>query len=143
MAKANDSNNTKYVEHIKLSTTLLKELEKYNEVIAKIDELGKLALADEGCIIDIQLFIKVTPSQTEDEDSDKKENLLDAIKNSDSPEAFLKHLDAANSKKDAEPKYHELQIDELNNSTFLAMLDKILGNYKSLSNQLLTKIKTL
>ena len=89
----------------------------------------------------MQVYIKVTPVVQEKEDNPK--NLLDQIKNSETPEAFLETLAKARDNKDAEPKYHELQIDELDNSTFLAMLDKILGNYKTLSNELLTKIKSI
>tara|TARA_R100000458_G_C8277577_1_gene253144 strand:- start:4349 stop:4783 length:435 start_codon:yes stop_codon:yes gene_type:complete len=143
MAKVNKKTTFDYKKLLKSNVNLMSELDKYSNILDKIDKIAKIAIQDDEAKIELQVYLKVTPTITEDDTSVKSSNMLDIIKDAESPEAFLEALNSAKENKKVEPKYYDLNIDELDNSTFLAILEKMIVNYKQLSEQLITKIKSV
>lgn len=143
MAKVNKKTTFDYKKLLKSNVNLMSELDKYSNILDKIDKIAKIAIQDDEAKIELQVYLKVTPTITEEDSSIKPSNMLDVIKDADSPEAFLEALNSAKEDKKVEPKYYDLNIDELDNSTFLAILEKMIVNYKQLSEQLITKIKSV
>lgn len=143
MAKVNKKTTFDYKKLLKSNVNLMSELDKYSNILDKIDKIAKIAIQDDEAKIELQVYLKVTPTITEEDTSVKPSNMLDVIKDADSPEAFLEALNSAKENKKVEPKYYDLNIDELDNSTFLAILEKMIVNYKQLSEQLITKIKSV
>ena len=143
MAKVNKKTTFDYKKLLKSNVNLMSELDKYSNILDKIDKIAKIAIQDDEAKIELQVYLKVTPTITEEDTSIKSSNMLDVIKDAESPEAFLEALNNAKENKKVEPKYYDLNIDELDNSTFLAILEKMIVNYKQLSEQLITKIKSV
>jgi len=137
---------------LKNSNSVLKDLENTEKYSEQLDRMARLSLKHEDAKIDIQIFVKVTLPDTNERTGDKKgpQDLLKALRESKDPSQFVDALsnidDSIHNHKDGykeEPKYYEANLDGVDNSTFLCIVDKLLRHYKAHSNQLLTKLKSL
>ncbi len=134
---------------LKNSNSVLKELETADKYSEQLDSLARLSLEQEDVKIDVQIYVKVTPKHTEESNVAGPGDLLKALKNSKNPEDFVDALsnidESIHDHKDghSDPKYYEANLDNVDNSTFLCVVDKLLQHYKSRSTNLLTKLKSL
>jgi len=133
---------------LKNSNSVLKELETADKYSEQLDSLARLSLEQEDVKIDVQIYVKVTPKHRNEKESGAGD-LLKALRESKDPETFVNALsnidESIHDHKDGhnDPKYYEAQLDSVDNTTFLCVVDKLLQHYKSRSNQLLIKLKSL
>tara|TARA_Y100001938_G_C8039684_1_gene405454 strand:+ start:161 stop:613 length:453 start_codon:yes stop_codon:yes gene_type:complete len=149
MAKKSISKTQGISKILKTSNSVLKQLETADKYSEQLDSLARLSLEHEDAKIDVQIFVKVTPPQQNNENTAGPKDLLKALRESKDPSQFVEALsnidDSIHDHKngDTDPKYYEAQLDSVDNTTFLKVVDKLLQHYKSQSNQLLIKLKSL
>lgn len=149
MAKKSISKVQGISKLLKNSNSVLKDLETADQYSEQLDRLARLSLEHEDAKIDVQIFVKVTPPKQENETKTGPKDLLKALRESKDPSQFVEALsnidESIHDHKDGhnDPKYYEAQLDNVDNTTFLSVVDKLLQHYKSQSNQLLIKLKSL
>ena len=149
MAKKSISKVQGISKLLKNSNSVLKDLETADKYSEQLDRLARLSLEHEDVKIDVQIFVKVTPPQQDTKSTSGATDLLKALRESKDPSQFVEALsnidESIHDPKDGynDPAYYEAQLDNVDNTTFLSVVDKLLQHYKSQSNQLLTKLKSL
>lgn len=149
MAKKSISKVQGISKLLKNSNSVLKDLETADKYSEQLDRLARLSLEHEDVKIDVQIFVKVTPPQQDTKSTSGATDLLKALRESKDPSQFVEALsnidESIHDHKDGynDPAYYEAQLDNVDNTTFLSVVDKLLQHYKSQSNQLLTKLKSL
>ena len=105
-----------------------KEAESLYRTIEDVDKIAKLCLDNTEAKIELDVYLRVSF-----EDKSPKELIEKELKDINSPEEFLKSLSNMenglfkNPKKD---EIHEVNLKNLDNSTFLMLSEKILDSYK-------------
>jgi len=105
-----------------------KKAEKLYQTIEDVDKIAKICLDNEDAKIEFDVYIRVSY-----EDKSPKELIEKELKDIDSPEEFLKsiaNMENGLFKKPKKDEIHEINIKELDNSTFLSLSEKILNSYK-------------
>jgi hypothetical protein len=107
-----------------------KEAETLYKTIEDVDKISKLCLNNLDAKIEVDIYLRVSFKEDSLKEPPKTE-----LQDINSPEEFLKNL--ANmenglfkNKKSKEDEIHEINLKDLDNSTFLALSEKILDSYK-------------
>jgi len=105
-----------------------KEEETLYKTIEDVDSMAKLCLDNIDAKIEVDVYLRVYF-----EDNSPKEVLEKELRDLDSPEEFLRSLDSMENAFFKTPKkdeIHEINLKNLDNSTFLALSEKLLNSYK-------------
>ena len=105
-----------------------KEAETLYKTIEDVDKIAKLCLNNMEARIELDIYLRVSF-----EDKSPKELIEKELKDIDSPEEFLKSLTNMENglfKKPKKEEIHEINLKNLDNSTFLMLSEKILDSYK-------------
>jgi Asp-tRNA(Asn)/Glu-tRNA(Gln) amidotransferase C subunit len=105
-----------------------KEAEALYKIIEAVDKMAKLCLDNTDAKIELDIYLRVSF-----EDKSTKELIEKELKDIDSPEEFLKSLSNMENglfKKPKKDEIHEINLKNLDNSTFLMLSEKILDSYK-------------
>jgi hypothetical protein len=105
-----------------------KEAETLYKTIEDVDKMAKLCLDNTDAKIELDVYLRVSF-----EDKSPKELIEKELKDIDSPEEFLKSLTNMENglfKKPKKDEIHEINLKNLDNSTFLMLSEKILDSYK-------------
>jgi len=105
-----------------------KEAETLYKTIEDVDNMAKLCLDNVDAKIELDVYLRVSF-----EDKSPKELIEKELKDIDSPEEFLKKLSSIENglfKKPKKDEIHEINLKNLDNSTFLMLSEKILDSYK-------------
>jgi len=105
-----------------------KEAEALYKVIEAVDKMAKLCLDNTDAKIELDIYLRVSF-----ENKSPKELIEKELKDIDSPEEFLKSLTNMENglfKKPKKDEIHEINLKNLDNSTFLMLSEKILDSYK-------------
>jgi len=105
-----------------------KEAEALYKIIEAVDKMAKLCLDNTDAKIDLDIYLRVSF-----ENKSPKELIEKELKDIDSPEEFLKSLTNMENglfKKPKKDEIHEINLKNLDNSTFLMLSEKILDSYK-------------
>lgn len=105
-----------------------KEAETLYKTIEEVDKMAKLCLENMEAKIELDVYLRISF-----EDKSPKELIEKELKDIDSPEEFLKSLTNMENglfKKPRKDEIHEINLKNLDNSTFLALSEKLLDSYK-------------
>ena len=105
-----------------------KEAETLYNTIEDVDNMAKLCLDNVDAKIELDVYLRVSF-----EDKSLKELIEKELKDIASPEEFLKKLSSIENelfKKPKKDEIHEINLKNLDNSTFLMLSEKILDSYK-------------
>jgi len=105
-----------------------KEAENLYKTIEDVDKIAKLCLENIDAKIELDVYLRISF-----EDKSPKELIEKELKDIDSPEEFLKSLTNMENglfKKPKKDEIHEINLKNLDNSTFLMLSEKILDSYK-------------
>ena len=105
-----------------------KEAEALYKIIEAVDKMAKLCLDNTDAKIELDIYLRVSF-----ENKSPKELIEKELKDIDSPEEFLKSLTNMENglfKKPKKDEIHEINLKNLDNSTFLMLSEKILDSYK-------------
>ena len=105
-----------------------KEAESLYRTIEDVDKIAKLCLDNTEAKIELDVYLRVSF-----ENKSPKELIEKELKDIDSPEEFLNTLSNMENglfKKPKKDKIHEINLKNLDNSTFLMLSEKILDSYK-------------
>tara|TARA_R110000803_G_scaffold36053_3_gene77654 strand:- start:13838 stop:14233 length:396 start_codon:yes stop_codon:yes gene_type:complete len=105
-----------------------KEEETLCKTIEDVDSMAKLCLDNIDAKIEVDVYLRVYF-----EDNSPKEVLEKELRDLDNPEEFLRSLDSMENAFFKTPKkeeIHEINLKNLDNSTFLALSEKLLNSYK-------------
>ena len=80
MAKVNKKTTFDYKKLLKSNVNLMSELDKYSNILDKIDKIAKIAIKDDEAKIELQVYLKVTPTITEEDTSIKPSNIIKFIR---------------------------------------------------------------
>ena len=121
---------TKEITSFKYEKLLRKYKEEQNlyKTIEDVDNMAKLCLKHIDAKIEMDVYFRVSFENTS-----PKEILETELKDINDPEEFLKNLDnmeAAFFKPTKKDEIHEINLKNLDNSTFLALSEKLLNSYK-------------
>ena len=105
-----------------------KEAETLYKTIEDVDKMAKLCLDNTEAKIELDVCLRISF-----ENKSPKELIEKELKDIDSPEEFLKSLANVENglfKKPKKDEIHEVNLKNLDNSTFLMLSEKILDSYK-------------
>ena len=105
-----------------------KEAEALYKIIEAVDKMAKLCLDNTDAKIELDIYLRVSF-----ENKSPKELIEKELEDIDSPEEFLKSLTNMENglfKKPKKDEIHEINLKNLDNSTFLMLSEKILDSYK-------------
>ena len=142
-----NNKNEKFINFEKLIDVITEHRDKlkaYSDYISKLSDMAMLALDDESILANTKIEFRVKRQLGKDKKSSNPRDLLDLLTSSGTPDEFVRNLDSIQDKieenRNKEKKWENLsiQMDDLDNITFLALLSNIievLKKYKKNINQ--------